>query len=720
MRTYLAISLFGAVLTLPGCDDDPEGSTADTGASDTAIDADTVDPADAVEDPLETDDTIDDSPDTTEDAVDTTPEETSAPDTGWPAVTYADELLEPDPTIDPDHVPLGDLVVTTLSETLRPLYGRRPLVEEDGDLLVPVEELGTLVAQPGEPHLLRDQLAGEAVQWSPGALPEGSRSLLYGLILADPQLVDQDSPAQVHKNASRSIAGISLPAYTPQGEFGVHLVDALVRSADRFQQERPFDVVVIAGDHIENSQANELQQLHTVINGGEVTADSGALDDPIPGPANDAYDPFLAGGLRPGTPWISSIGNHDVNINGNFPPGLVAELNQDAALRATLDAVSGPLGTTFPYEPTADAHPALFPHLMRSAFRVVPDAFHPAMMTSDEELQALVPGPTPPDEARQAMGACGFIRATRLAAGDPPGHGYSQANDENCTGFYLYDPVPGLPIRIVSLDLGPNEGGSQGILAPPQLDGAIDPSRAGDPSLDQVAFLEAALADAEAEGVAVIVLTHQASDSIAEQSQLQDLAFLLDPFPEIQALIDRWSPVPVEPVSSAGFRRLLASSPAVIAHLAGHNHRNRVRAICPDGRALARGEGRCEPGAEGESGYWEVTTAAGIDYPHEARYFEVIHVAGRLGALYLTLQEPRIPAGSLTEQGRFIAVLDHQLGGGRFGGLGAPGDRNVLLPFVLSPAIAANWAGLGASEIESETSLHEALPALPALPVWSD
>jgi hypothetical protein len=229
-----------------------------------------------------------------------------------------------------------------------------------------------------------------------------------------------------------------------------------------------------------------------------------------------------------------------------------------------------------------------------------------------------------------------------------------------------------------------------------------------------------ALADAEDEGVGVIVLTHQASDAIVEQSQLLDLAFLLDAFPEIQEILERWSPPPVDPVTSPEFRQLLASSPALLAHIAGHNHRNRVRAICPDGSALRAGEGRCQPGDNGETGYWEITTASGIDFPHQARFFEVVDVGEGAAALYLTLQEPRIPAGSFSEHGRYISVVGEELGGGSFGGLGELGDRNVLLPLSLSPAMAANWAGFGVTTIQSETSLRGSYAPLPPLPEWPE
>jgi len=703
MRPTTILSGASLLIVLAACGDDHDDDHEHV--HDTAPDASDVAPSDATDDLAEAGD-----------EVDATVTETAL--VVYPDVVYADTLLPLAPDFDEAWVDFGDQVVTTLVETLRVPHGQVPHRAEDGALRVPVEALGRLAPQPGEPHRLRDQLAIEPVTWTPGALPAGSRSILYMFVLADPQLVDQDSPAQVAKNAAATLAGIALPAYTPQGELGPHLDDALVRTADRFQDARPFDVVVIAGDHIENSQGNELDQLHAVLLGGRVSSDSGARDDVRPGPDNDAFDPFIAGGFRAGTPWVSSIGNHDVNVEGNFPPGMVDELYADLDVRAQLDALAAPLGMAFPFPPTAAEHPALFPHDLRSAFRVEPERFHPDMMTRDDELAALAPGPTPADPARAAMGVCGFIGRTFEAAGDPPGHGFTQANVDACTGFYTYDPIPGAPVRIVSLDLGPHEGGSNGILAKPYREGAVDAERADDPRYDQITFLEAAIADAEDEGVALIVLSHQASDSLVLQSQLQDLAFLLAGLPDVVALIDRWSPIPPEAMTPLAFRELLASSPNVIAHVAGHNHRHRVRAICPDGGERADGEARCAPGPNGETGYWEITTASGIDFPHQGRFVELVHVADRQAALYLTALDARIPAGSFSEDARFISVAREQLAAVGWHGTGDVGDRNLLLPIVLPPAVAARWEEVGDTRLESETTLREPLPALPRLPVW--
>ncbi|MEM6959181.1 MAG: hypothetical protein AAF645_26095, partial [Myxococcota bacterium] len=127
---------------------------------------------------------------------------------------------------------------------------------------------------------------------------------------------------------------------------------------------------------------------------------------------------------------------------------------------------------------------------------------------------------------------------------------------------------------------------------------------------------------------------------------------------------------------------------------------------------------RCAAGASGETGYWELTTAAIVDWPHQARFMEVVHVDGRLGGIYLTSQDPRIPGGALLENGRFIARAWNVAREGNAPNQGDDVDRNVLLPFVVPEAVGAAWdAATLSDEIASETVLTESAGTMPDLPV---
>ncbi len=630
--------------------------------------------------------------------------------------------LDPDPAFDEDYEGVGNEVVTTLVQTWRPRYGFTDYLSNDGRPRAPLEEFGKVYPQPGEPHLLRDQLAmpdGD-VAWTAGALPEGSRSAFYGFVIADPQLIDMDSPSQIAKNAV-DIGGFTLPAYLPQGEMIPHLMDALVQSADKFQQNRPLDAVIIVGDLIENGQANELAWFVSLMEGGEVSSDSGPRDDVVPGPDNDPNDPFVAAGFSEGTPWLSTIGNHDILINGNFPHPLVDAVWADDEIRTELESVLLTFGLTIPAPSTFDLHPAWFPHEDRAAFRINPDDFQLDQLPSQETLQALEPLEVDADPERFGMDVCDYVSLHHDTGGEPVGHGFTLENVADCTAWYTYDPVPGAPVRIISLSLGPLEGGPSGILARPYANGELIEEQVGNPRFDQVAFLEQELERAREEGVAVVVMTHQASDSIVTASSLSLLDLLIGNNPLLRAFLDEniLNPPEGAAVSEGQFRQMLTDSQVVIAHLAGHNHANRILAICPDGEAHGPEDPRCEPGDDGQSGYWEITTVGTREFPHQGRFMELVHVEGQLGALYLTLIDPHIPEGSFTELGRFITRASDSVDGDRGGRQGTLLDRNVVLPFPLLPQVAQNWSDAELpGTLESETSLLESRGPLPELPVW--
>jgi hypothetical protein len=189
--------------------------------------------------------------------------------------------------------------------------------------------------------------------------------------------------------------------------------------------------------------------------------------------------------------------------------------------------------------------------------------------------------------------------------------------------------------------------------------------------------------------------------------------------PEVAPIADRWIITPEEAVPDTEFRQMLAANGNVIAHFAGHNHRNQVRAVCADGSILDAADGRCPAGAAGETGYWEVTTSGIIDFPHQGRFLEVVHVGGNVGAFYLTLLDPRIPEGSFAELGRFLSRADMAARVAGTGGLGEVADRNLVLPFELSDDVAAAWTAATMEEdLASEAILGEAAGTLPALPEW--
>ena len=106
---------------------------------------------------------------------------------------------------------------------------------------------------------------------------------------------------------------------------------------------------------------------------------------------------------------------------------------------------------------------------------------------------------------------------------------------------------------------------------------------------------------------------------------------------------------------------VLAASPRVLANVAGHAHRNRLRV---------------RRGAAGAGGYWEIGTSSLIDFPQQARMLRVRETAGggRVIETWTVDHDGRGLAGTARE----LAYLDAQ-GGRPLGYAGAGADRNARL-----------------------------------------
>jgi hypothetical protein len=129
--------------------------------------------------------------------------------------------------------------------------------------------------------------------------------------------------------------------------------------------------------------------------------------------------------------------------------------------------------------------------------------------------------------------------------------------------------------------------------------------------------------------------------------------------------------------NGAGLEAFYCQHPSILAHIAGHEHRNDVRVH------------DCAPPAPSPE-FWEVSTAAHIDWPQQARMIELIeNVDGTVSLLLTVLDHAALPrpgprkgaSGSfgvlrLASIARELAYNDWQHARIARGG---PEDRNVLI-----------------------------------------
>jgi hypothetical protein len=245
----------------------------------------------------------------------------------------------------------------------------------------------------------------------------------------------------------------------------------------------------------------------------------------------------------------------------------------------------------------------------------------------------------------------------------------------NHDGYYAFSPKPGL--RFVVLDTVTDECGSAFC-----SEGSVDDA--------QFEWLKGEIDAAEGRGHYVIVFSHHTLRTIRFPST--------DPTEQpihYGQRVDRRSPGnPQSPSPAETLEELYCKHPAVIGHVAGHEHANYVeRFDCADDDPPPI---TCAVVASCPNPhFWHISTAAHIDFPQQARMIELIKLDGEMSFVLTMLDHdgPANPGGQpppredhahapdditrLAGIGREIAYNDYQ---GDRGARGSRQDRNVILP----------------------------------------
>jgi metallophosphoesterase (TIGR03767 family) len=514
-----------------------------------------------------------------------------------------------------------------------------------------------LVAGPGEPHLVREELGARADAGRVGR----RRPVLSFAHLTDIHVIDAQSPARVEfldrYDDDPRFATLFSSAYRPQEFLSTQLADSVLAAVRRQGvgpvAGQPLAFGLCTGDNTDNAQLNELQWHLDLMNGTPFTPNSGgsafegvhdrdpasfdvhywhpdALDDEpkrlygfptVPGLLEAAIGPFAPSGI--GLPWYSCYGNHDGLVQGNFPESF----NLTLAAEGPVKIVSLPATTS-----QADVVGAL-------------EGQDPGRL--DQPFNAGAVRQVTPDANRRIISRTESVKEHFTRGGTPLGHGFTAENLQQGTAHYVFDVSP--QVRGIVLD-------------------SVNPNGNSDGSLDaaQFAWLRARLEEVTGPGRdrLVVVFAHHGIGSMTNRIFVVD-----DPGPR---------------VLGPEVQALLLEFPNVVLMVDGHTHVNRVFARTrPDG-----------------GGFWEVSTAAHIDFPCQARTMEILDNRDGTLSIFATvidaaapLRAPdTLPASPTTVQlaslARELAANDWQVEGE--GGRGKVEDRNVELlvaaPFALSPA----------------------------------
>ncbi len=351
----------------------------------------------------------------------------------------------------------------------------------------------------GEPWILRESL----LKASDPDLSHKGKSLAYFWQISDPQIIDEESPCRMEGVTFAPYVVAS--AYRPQGIFSTHMFDLHVQTARRISDisHRPFDFALVTGDIADNAQENENLWFHRMINGGVLDPDTGIDDDPIEGPNNDYNDPFYSRGLG-NIPWYPAIGNHDILYMGF------------AVVRDEIQAAC-----------VGDKVVDLFDFIKLVPNHEYRDGYQNGFQDgSTPEAKVVTMGNTPADPHRRLLSKVESLQMYYDSPGLPVGHGLDPKTIAKGWGYYSTYPMPGKPIRLITLDTNSGEF-SEAKMSPEQFD-----------------WLEKELKDAKSKNELVLVQSHHGTGQLSGT------------------------------VNQKKFQELLASYPGVILHITGHGHYN--------------------------------------------------------------------------------------------------------------------------------------------------
>jgi 3',5'-cyclic AMP phosphodiesterase CpdA len=517
---------------------------------------------------------------------------------------------------------------------------------------------------PGQPRVTR------TLRWKDPGGP--GRPLVGFKQLSDVHVIDEESPARVEY-----FDGCGTPfnaAYRVQEAMSLQVGESMLQRLARIERGPATGVrlsfVVSTGDNIDNNQLNELREFIALLDGDRVEPNSG-------GPGYHGYtqehfapalplevlelaqQPFDATGTV--VPWYAVLGNHDGLVQGNAPqnPGFEAVATGGRKAFVPIDGYDN-----CPNDPN-DA--GQVEQLMTNL-----------TSTSSEDV--------PADVERVFVDHEELVEEFFQSEGKPHGHGLAAAPEDPMhdarAGYYSF-PM-GRGIRGISLDTISYEGVSEGHVPDPQFRWLRRELRKW-----STRYFAGGRARRNPKGRdrLIVLFSHHSSTT------------LLNPGgdPEGQPFhCFRRSDQP-ECAEGEGLKNLLHRFPNVIAWVNGHEHNNAVRGFpAPGEKDPARG-------------FWEVNTAAHIDWPQQSRLIEIAWKPGRGRApdtifIYGTVVDHGAPpdpdrdaqslVGFLSSTSRVEAYYDACVREGQADceAAGGPRDRNVKLvikaPFDLRTGVS--------------------------------
>ncbi|MPY80844.1 MAG: TIGR03767 family metallophosphoesterase [Actinophytocola sp.] len=518
--------------------------------------------------------------------------------------------------------------LTTLARTLR--AGR---VLREGQ----ISDYRAVMPGRGEPHLTREDLAI--------ALAGRARrrtSLVSFVHLTDQHIVDVQSPTRVEftDRYADGECGALVPtssAHRPHEAASARIGDAMLRRIRAIGASpvsgAALQAAICTGDNTDNQQGNELRTFLDLMDGSALTG------RPLVAQSGDLarYEGVQRSGDR--AYWHPDPG---VTATPDQYKELFGYPNAPGWLERAL-APFGAAGAGMPWFSCYGNHDGLaqgnspvlpaYRVLVESGVKVVGTPEHATCHSLTDPTAALgqltTPGapalPVTADPRRQYVRRREWMQAHLDSPGAPSGHGFGQRNVDDNVAYYVRDVGD---VRWIVLDTV-NPGGLD--------DGSIGER--------QLAWLADRLTEADAERRLVLLFSHHGPRSLTNQNQAPDAFADADGND-----LPRHTADDVLAVVSAHL--------CVIGWVNGHTHDN---VITPR-----------------EGPFWDIGSAAHIDWPSQARLIEVLDNHDGTLSLFTTMIDHA--DDDVVSFARELMANDPQRGFAT--GTGAAADRNteLLLP----------------------------------------
>ncbi len=440
----------------------------------------------------------------------------------------------------------------------------------------------------------------------PGAT--NAARLLTFFCISDIHITDKESPSQPiwagYQTEIGFTNGVSPPpgngnssCYSPAILRTTHVLDAAVKTVNEINRLMPFDFGMSLGDDCNSTEYKELRWFMDVMDGRRITPSSGTNAGAT---TIDYQMSYQAVGLDASIPWYQVLGNHDHFWSGcevvddYFRPSYT---NNTVILLGDLDTQ----GIT-----------------SRAEYLGVVDGSTPygTIIGSGPVTNYIVGGVTnaptvAPDPDRYSLTKSNWMREFFTTTSLPVGHGFSQANITNDLACYSFLPKANLPLKMIVLD-------------DTMTDQNFDFNGQGGLDTNQLAWLVRELDLGQTNGQLMIIAAHIPIELIGYSTSTNASTNSC--------------------ISSTNLLTILHNYPNLILWVAGHMHRNNIKA-----------EPSPDP-ARPEYGFWQVENPSLRDFPQEFRTFEILRNTDNSISIRVTDIDPDVTTNSQAGISRGLAI----------------------------------------------------------------